>query len=235
MPLPKEEAHTLSSLIQAISSSSSITKMATTKCFNLPWYTLRESILHHRIYNSDASPKRRSTHFIIFDSGNLFIIFNNQNGLIYPCTSFSVQHLFKTQTCIPMTATYEANQSAYPNNPSQLWRQSNPVHHIVDDPNTIPLDLATRLIHIITTKGGSDSVDHAWALLHLENALHNPANQMTHNFFHFSGNNTINHQNTHTLLTWKSTEHYRAMTFYPLLQKLHATQAPQNTSLNIHF
>jgi hypothetical protein len=84
-----------------------------------------------------------------------------------------------------MTATYEANQSAYPNNPSQLWRQSNPVHHIVDDPNTIPLDLAARLIHIITTKGGSDSVDHAWALLHLENALHNPANQMTHHFFSF--------------------------------------------------
>jgi hypothetical protein len=97
-----------------------------------------------------------------------------------------------------MTATYEANQWACPDNPSQLWCQSSPVHHIVDDPNTIPLDLATRLIQVITTKRGSDSVYRAWALpAHLENALHHSSDQMTHNRFSFSGNNAIT-QNTHT-------------------------------------
>jgi hypothetical protein len=96
-----------------------------------------------------------------------------------------------------MTATYDANEWACPDNPSQLWRQSNPVYHVVDDPNTIPLDLATRLIQVITTKRGSDSVYRAWALPHLENALHHPTDQMTHNRFHFSGNNTTT-QNTHT-------------------------------------
>jgi hypothetical protein len=83
-----------------------------------------------------------------------------------------------------MTATYEANQWACPDNPSRLWRQSNPVYHVVDDPNTIPLDLATRLIQVITTsKHGSDSVYRAWALPHLENALHSPTDQTTHNRF----------------------------------------------------
>jgi hypothetical protein len=84
-----------------------------------------------------------------------------------------------------MTAPYEANQWACHDNPSQLWRQSNPVHHIVDDPNTIPLDLATRLIQVITTKHGSDSVYRAWAIPHLENTLHYKTDQMTHNFFIF--------------------------------------------------
>ena len=131
-------------------------------------------------------PKEEAHSFpIIYDSGNLPIIFNNQNGLVEPYTSTTVQHLSKTQACIPMTATYEANQWAYPDNPSQLWHQSNPVHHIVDDPNTIPLDVATRLIQVITTKCGSDSVYHAWALPHLENALHSPTDQTTHNHFSF--------------------------------------------------
>jgi hypothetical protein len=135
---------------------------------------------------------------IIHDSGNLLIIFNNQNGLVEPYTSTTVQRLFKTQACISMTATYEANEWACPDNPSQLWHQSNPVHHVVDDPNTIPLDLATRLIQVITTRRGSDSVYCAWALpAHLESALHHTTDQMTHNRFHFSGNNTIT-QNTHT-------------------------------------
>ncbi len=70
-----------------------------------------------------------------------------------------------------------------------------PVYHVVDNPNTIPLDLATRLIQIITTKRGSNSVYSDWALQHLENALHSPTDQVTHN--HFSGNNTIT-QNTQT-------------------------------------
>jgi hypothetical protein len=87
-----------------------------------------------------------------------------------------------------MTATYEANQSACHNNLSQLWLQSNPVHHIVDDPHTILLDLASRPIQVITTKRGSDSVYYcAWALPHLENALHNPTHQMTQNHFSFFG------------------------------------------------
>jgi hypothetical protein len=106
---------------------------------------------------------------IIYDSGNLPIIFNNQNGLVEPYTSTLVQ-----------------NEWTCPDTPSQLWRQSNPVHHVVDDPNTIPLDLATRLIQVITTKRGSDSVYRAWALPHLENALHHPTDQMTpHNRFSF--------------------------------------------------
>ena len=131
-------------------------------------------------------PKEAAHTFpIIYDSGNLPIIFNNQNGLVEPYTSTSVQNLFKTQACIPMTATYEANEWTCPDTPSQLWRQSNPVHHVVDDPNTIPLDLATRLIQVITTKRGSDSVYRAWALPHLENALHHPTDQMTHNRFSF--------------------------------------------------
>ncbi|KAI2511802.1 hypothetical protein MHU86_2534 [Fragilaria crotonensis] len=91
----------------------------------------------------------------------------------------------KTQACIPMTANYEANQWACPNNPSQLWRQSNPVHHVVDDPHTVPLDLAIRLIQVITTKRGSDNVYRAWALPHLQDALQKPADQIKHNRFSF--------------------------------------------------
>ncbi|KAI2498782.1 hypothetical protein MHU86_15738 [Fragilaria crotonensis] len=87
---------------------------------------------------------------IIYDSGNLPIIFDHRNGNVEPYTSTTVQALFQTQACIPMTANYEANQWACPNNPSQLWRQSNPVHHVVDDPHTVPLDLAIRLIQVIT-------------------------------------------------------------------------------------
>ena len=143
------------------------------------------------------SQRKKHSFPIIYDSGNLPIIFNNQNGLVEPYTSTSVQHLLKTQAFIPMTVTYEANQWACPDNPSQLWRQSNPVHHVVDDPYTIILDLATRLIQVITTKHGSNSVYRAWALPHLENALHNPTHQMTHNHFSFSGNNTVI-QNIHT-------------------------------------
>jgi hypothetical protein len=131
-------------------------------------------------------PKEEAHTFpIIYDSGNLPIIFNNQHGPVEPYISSTVQHFFKTQACIPMTATYEGNQWACPNNPSQLWRQSNPVHHVVNDPNTISLDLATRLIPVITTKRGSDSVYSAWALPHLENSLNHPSDQMTQNCFSF--------------------------------------------------
>jgi hypothetical protein len=45
------------------------------------------------------------------------------NGLVESYTSTSVQNLFKTQACIPMTATYEANEWARPDNPSQLLPQ----------------------------------------------------------------------------------------------------------------
>jgi hypothetical protein len=115
-------------------------------------------------------PKEEAHTFpFINDSGNLSIIFNDQNGLVEPYTLTTVQHLFKTQACVPMTATYEANQWAFPNNPSQAWRQSNPVHHVVDHPYTIPLDLATRLIQVITTKCNANSVNRAWALPHIEN------------------------------------------------------------------
>jgi hypothetical protein len=63
-------------------------------------------------------PKEEAHTFpIIYDSGNLPIIFNNQNGLVEPYSSTTVQHLFKTQACIHMSATYEANQWACPNNP----------------------------------------------------------------------------------------------------------------------
>ena len=118
-------------------------------------------------------PKEEAGTFPIDDSGQLPMIFNTQNGLVEPYTSTSVQHLFMTQACILMTATYEANEWACPDNPSQLWCQSNPVHHVVDDPYTIPLvDLTIRLIQVITTKCGSDSVYCACALPHLENALH---------------------------------------------------------------
>ena len=43
------------------------------------------------------SKERANTVPIIYDSGNLPIIFNNQNGLVEPYTSTSVQNLFKTQ------------------------------------------------------------------------------------------------------------------------------------------
>jgi hypothetical protein len=84
-----------------------------------------------------------------------------------------------------MTANYEANQWACPFNPSQLWRQSNPVHHVVDDPHTVRLDLAIRLVQVITTKRGSNSVYHAWALPHLQHTLQKPADQTTHYRFSF--------------------------------------------------
>ncbi len=76
-------------------------------------------------------PKEEAHTFpIIFDSGNLPIIFNNQNGLVEPYLSTTVQHQFKTQASISMAATYEANQWACPDNPSQLWHQSYLVHHV---------------------------------------------------------------------------------------------------------
>ncbi len=134
---------------------------------------------------------------IIHDSGNLPIVSNHQNDLVEPYTSTTVQHLFRTQAYIPMNPHYEANPCICPNNPSQLWRHSSPEHH-VDDPNTIPLDLATRLIQVITTKRRSDIVYCASALPHLENALQKPMDETKHNhFFIFSGNNT-NIQNIHT-------------------------------------
>ena len=121
---------------------------------------------------------------IIYDSSNLPIIFNH-HGYVEPYTSTTIQTLFKTQACIPMNPNYEANQWACPHNPSQLWRQSNPIHHVIDDPNTIPLDIAIRLIQVITTKRGSDSVYRAWALPHLKDALQKPTVQISHNCFSF--------------------------------------------------
>ncbi len=47
---------------------------------------------------------------IIYDSGNLPIIFDHRNGNVEPYTSTTVQALFQTQACIPMTANYEPNQ-----------------------------------------------------------------------------------------------------------------------------
>jgi hypothetical protein len=134
-------------------------------------------------------PKEEALTFpIINDSGNLPIIFNHENDVVEPYTSSTVQHLFKTQACIPMNPQYEANPCICPNNPSQLWRLSSLVYHVIDAPDTIPpLDLATRLIQDITTKRGSDSVHRAWALPHLENALQKPTDQINYN--HFSQHN----------------------------------------------
>ncbi len=105
-------------------------------------------------------PKEEAHTFpIIYDSGNLSIIFNHENDLVEPYTSSTVQHLFKTQACIPMNPHYEANPCICPNNPSQLWGLSSLDYHVIDAPDTIlPLDLATRLIQDMTTKPGSDSV-----------------------------------------------------------------------------
>ena len=120
----------------------------------------------------------------IYDSGHPPIIFNYQNDLVEPYTSTTVQHLFKTQACIPMNTHYEANPCICPNNPSQLWRLSSLVYHAIDAPDTIPpLDLATRLIQDITTKRRSDSVYRAWALPHLENALQKSTDQINYNRF----------------------------------------------------
>jgi hypothetical protein len=72
-------------------------------------------------------PKEEAHTFpIIFDSDNLPIIFNNHE----PYISTTVQHQFKMQACISMTAIYEANKWACPDNPSQLWHQSFLVHHV---------------------------------------------------------------------------------------------------------
>jgi hypothetical protein len=45
---------------------------------------------------------------IIYDAGNLPIIFNNQKCLVEQYNSTTLQHLFKTLACIPMTATGHA-------------------------------------------------------------------------------------------------------------------------------
>jgi hypothetical protein len=84
-----------------------------------------------------------------------------------------------------LNPSYEANPYICPNNPSQLWRLFSPVYHVIDDPNTIPLDLATRLIQVITTKCGSDSIYRAWALPHLEHELQKPMDQTEHNHSSF--------------------------------------------------
>ncbi|KAI2504330.1 hypothetical protein MHU86_10095 [Fragilaria crotonensis] len=111
--------------------------------------------------------------------------FHQHNGTIKPYTTTTVQQLFNDQACIPMNTCYAANPWTCPNNPSQLWRQPNPVYHVIDDPKTIPLSLATRLIQVITTKRGSTDVYGSWALPHLENALSNPLSQITHNPFSY--------------------------------------------------
>jgi hypothetical protein len=55
---------------------------------------------------------------VIYDSGNLPIIFNHQSDLVEPYTSTTVQHLFKTQAYIPINPHYEANPCICPYNPS---------------------------------------------------------------------------------------------------------------------
>jgi hypothetical protein len=95
---------------------------------------------------------------IIYNDDNKPIIYDQQNGTIKPFTTLSVQLLFKNQPCVPMNTCYAANPWTCPNNPSQLWRQPNPVYHVTDDPKTIPLSLATRLIQVITTRRGSTEV-----------------------------------------------------------------------------
>jgi hypothetical protein len=114
------------------------------------------------------------------------IIYNKHNGTIEPYTSVTVQSLFKTQACIPINRNYDENPWMCPNNPSQLWRQPNPVFHVVDDPKTVPLSLAIRLIQVITTKRGASDVYRSWALPHLENALTSPINEITYNRFSYS-------------------------------------------------
>jgi hypothetical protein len=59
------------------------------------------------------------------------------------------------------------------------------LHHVVDDPNTISLDCANRLIQVITTKCGPNSVNCAWALPHLDKTLQNLMDQTKHNIFSF--------------------------------------------------
>ncbi|KAI2512616.1 hypothetical protein MHU86_1835 [Fragilaria crotonensis] len=122
---------------------------------------------------------------ITYNKENKPIIFHQHNGTIKPYTTTTVQQLFNDQACIPMNTCYAANPWTCPNNPSQLWRQPNPVYHVIDDPKTIPLSLATRLIQVITTKRGSTDVYGSWALPHLENALSNPLSQITHNPFSY--------------------------------------------------
>ncbi|KAI2494548.1 hypothetical protein MHU86_19963 [Fragilaria crotonensis] len=118
---------------------------------------------------------------IIYNKENKPIIFHQHNGTIKPYTTTTVQQLFNDQACIPMNTCYAANPWTCPNNPSQLWRQPNPVYHVIDDPKTIPLSLATRLIQVITTKRGSTDVYGSWALPHLENALSNPLSRYSDN------------------------------------------------------
>ncbi|KAI2508425.1 hypothetical protein MHU86_5952 [Fragilaria crotonensis] len=122
---------------------------------------------------------------IIYNKENKPIIFHQHNRTIKPYTTTTVQQLFSDQASIPMNTCYATNPWTCPNNPSQLWRQPNPVYHVIDDPKTIPLSLATRLIQVITTKRGSTNVYGSWALPHLENALSNPLSQITHNPFSY--------------------------------------------------
>ncbi len=114
--------------------------------------------LHFWISNWNAYYKGRSTH-LPFHQWFMQPTHHFQpwNDLVKPYTSTTVQHLFKTQACIPInTIFFDANPWIYPKNPSQLWHQSSPVHHVVDD-------LANRLIQVITTKQGSNSFNCAWA------------------------------------------------------------------------
>ena len=99
-------------------------------------------------------PKEEAHTFpIINDSGNLPTIFNNQNGLVEPYTTTTVQHLFKTQAFTPMDATYEANEWACPDNPSQLWRQSYPVHILILLPDLSKLSLQNVDLRVFTMFG----------------------------------------------------------------------------------
>ncbi|KAI2511946.1 hypothetical protein MHU86_2462 [Fragilaria crotonensis] len=128
---------------------------------------------------------------IIYNKENKPIIFHQHNGTIKPYTTITVQQLFNDQACIPMNTCYAANPWTCPNNPSQLWRQPNPVYHVTDDPKTIPLSLATRLIQVITTKRGSTDVYGSWALhtLRMPSATHCLRSLTI--LFHIIGNNTI--------------------------------------------
>jgi hypothetical protein len=83
-----------------------------------------------------------------------------------------------------MTVTYEANEWACPDNPRQLWLNLTLSTTLLMTLTLFPLILLPGLSKL-SLPNVDLSVYRAWALPHLENALHHPTDQMTHNRFSF--------------------------------------------------
>ncbi|KAI2493771.1 hypothetical protein MHU86_20776 [Fragilaria crotonensis] len=111
------------------------------------------------------------------------IIVNNISGEAY--NRSTVQRLFRTQTAKPihliklMTRIGTTPHCRFTSPPDA------DLYHVACDPKRIPFSLAVRLIPVYTTGPSGQTIYQAWALPHLNNALHDPELQLFNNFSYY--------------------------------------------------